>query len=189
MRGRQRLQTARLLQSLQHQPPGPLSHRLRGPASLPNIHGRVTERLLGGRDGFPDTVQDITEHAQEPLGFGPMNLPQRLQLVAALLVDRRDPLAEHRHHVVAHPGPHRMQQTDDQREALVLIGHLAQIRDIGHPRLTREMRDLPGRDPLQPDLGRPERVQVPQERQTALELAQRRSLRHILQPVVPRCAG
>ncbi len=195
VRGRQSVQAAGLLQSLQHQAASSLGNipgsgaRARGGIGARAVRQRADRIEFGGCDRLADAVQNIAEHAQQAFGLGPVRLPQGFQLVAALLVDRRDPLAEHGDHVVPHPGPHRVQQAHDQCEALVLIQHLPQVRDIGDPRLSREMRDLPRRDPLQPRLGRPESVQFPQERQTTLELVERRRLRHVLQTVVRAAPG
>ncbi|MET8047365.1 hypothetical protein ABZU75_07145 [Streptosporangium sp. NPDC005286] len=187
VRGGQGIQAAGLFQRLQYQPSRALGHVL-----LPG--GGLLVRGFGGwqsegrsparNERLADAVQDVAEHPQQPLGLGAVGLPELVELVAALAVNRRDPLAEHRHHVVPDPGPRRVQQAHDQHEPLVLVQHLAQIGDIGHARLAREVRDLSRRDALQPHLGRAERVQVPQERQAALELAERRRLRDVLQPVV-----
>jgi hypothetical protein len=136
-----------------------------------------------GWGGLADGRQDITEHAQQPLGLGAVGLPQRLQVVTALLVDHGHPLAEHRHHVVADPGPDSVDEAHDQRQPLILIKDLPQVGDIGDPCFPGEVRDLPRRDALQPRLGRPERVDVGQQLQPLLELAQRRRLRHVLRPV------
>ncbi|MFG6200710.1 hypothetical protein [Nonomuraea sp. JJY05] len=163
------------------------------PSLVRCVHGGVgtvlTVLLFHGGHGLADAVQDVAEHAQEPFGLGTVRLPQRFRLVAAPLVDRGHPLAEHRHHVVADPGPHRVQEANDQSEPLVLIQYLAQAGDVGYSRFAREMRDLPRRDSLQPLLCRAERVQVLQERQACFELAQGCGLRHVLQAVVLAAPG
>lgn len=125
----------------------------------------------------------LNEHAQQPLGLGAVGLPQRLQVVAALLVDRGHPLAEHRHHVVADPGPDDVDEAGDQRQPLVLIKDLPQVGDVGDPCFPGEVRDLSRRDALQPRLGRPDGVDIGQQFEPLLELAERRRLRHVLQPV------
>jgi hypothetical protein len=108
-----------------------------------------------------------------------------LEVVAALLVDRGHPLAEHRHHVIADPGPHHVDQAGDQRQPLALVLDLPQVGQVGDAGLAREVRDLPRRDALQPFPGRPERVDVGQQVEPEPELAERRRLGHVLQPVEP----
>jgi len=105
-----------------------------------------------------------------------------LEQLLALRVDRGHALAEHRGDLVAGHGPALVDQARDQGPALGLTDR-AQIRDVGHPGLTGQMRDLRGRDPGQPHLGRAQRVQAPQMHQVLLELGQRRRLRRRLEPV------
>ena len=68
-------------------------------------------------------------------------------MVASLLVDRGHPLAEHRHHVVADPGPDHVDEAGDQRQPLALVMDLPQVGHVGDAGLAREVRDLPGRTP------------------------------------------
>ena len=62
---------------------------------------------------------------------------------------------------------------------------LPQVGHVGDAGLAREVRDLPWRDAVQPLPGRPERVDVGQQVEPEPELAERRRLRHVLQPVEP----
>ena len=76
-------------------------------------------------------------------------------------------------------------KADDQRQPLALVLDLPQVGHVGDAGLAGEVRDLPGRDAVQPFPGRPERVDVCQQVEPEPELAERRRLRHVFQPVEP----
>ncbi|MEV4183635.1 protein kinase [Streptosporangium canum] len=103
MRRSQHLHPSCLLQRLQHQPASPLRHltRVRRPALDRGITVTLCRRHLLRGGGLDNHRQHVAEDARQPLRFGPMRLPQGLQALAPLLVDRGHPLAEHRHHVIA----------------------------------------------------------------------------------------
>jgi hypothetical protein len=135
-----------------------LQHRL-PQLLLPACHAhRTTPPECGGRGGVAGAGDHLAQHPDQPLGFSPMRFPQLVQLVLTAFVHRRDPLAEHRHHVIAGLDPRLMHQARQQREPFRLT-RLAHVIGIGDPCLTREMSDLRGRDTGKPFLGRADRVQ------------------------------
>ncbi|MER7504247.1 LLM class flavin-dependent oxidoreductase [Nonomuraea pusilla] len=89
-------------------------------------------RLVRGC-GLANHGQHVARDAQQSLGHGPMRLPQGLQALASLLVDRGHPLAEHRHHVIANTGPDCVHKGHDQRQPLVPVGDLLHVGDVGDP--------------------------------------------------------
>jgi hypothetical protein len=61
-------------------------------------------------------------------------------------------------------------EAGDQRQPLVRVQDIPQVGDIGDAGLAREASDLPGRDALQPRLGRPDRVDAGQQLQAQPDL-------------------